>query len=81
MWASYKKSLQAAFLVVFCLALGLHGHAQSSSVSISGTILDPTGAVVANAAVVTRSATLTDQPPRMVPGSSVSQTFHLIPTI
>jgi hypothetical protein len=51
MWASYRKSLQAAFLVVFCLALGLHGHAQSSSVYLSGTILDPTGAVVANAAV------------------------------
>jgi len=51
MLASYKKSLHAAFVVVFCLALGLRAHAQSNSASLSGTVLDPSGAVVANATV------------------------------
>ena len=53
MLTSYKKSLYAAFIVVFCLALGLHSYAQSggSSGSINGTVLDPSGAVVANAKV------------------------------
>jgi len=53
MLASYKKSLHAAFIVLFYLALGIHAHAQSSgtSASISGTVLDPTGAVVPNATV------------------------------
>src|ERR1039458_10385887 len=47
MFASYKKSLHAAFLVFLYLVLGLHAHGQS----ISGIVQDPTGAVVANAAV------------------------------
>ena len=53
MLASYKKSLHAAFMVVFCLALALHAHAQSggNSGSISGSVVDPSGAVVANASV------------------------------
>ena len=53
MLTSYKKSLHAAFMVVFCFALGLHAYAQSggSSGSINGTVLDPSGAVVANASV------------------------------
>jgi Carboxypeptidase regulatory-like domain/TonB-dependent Receptor Plug Domain len=51
MLASYKKSLQAAFVVVFFLALGLCAHAQSNSASISGTVLDSSGAVVPNASV------------------------------
>ncbi|HLM83437.1 MAG TPA: TonB-dependent receptor [Terriglobales bacterium] len=53
MLTSHKKSLYAAFIVVFCLALGLRSYAQSggSSGSISGSILDPSGAVVANAKV------------------------------
>jgi hypothetical protein len=53
MLTSYKKSLYAAFIVVFCFVLGLHSYAQSggSSGSINGTVLDPTGAVVANAGV------------------------------
>ncbi len=53
MLAPYEKSLRAAFIVAFCLALGLHAYAQSggSSGSISGTVLDPTGAVVPNATV------------------------------
>ncbi|MGA7471694.1 MAG: carboxypeptidase-like regulatory domain-containing protein, partial [Candidatus Sulfotelmatobacter sp.] len=53
MLASYSKSLSATFVVVFLLVLGLQAHAQSggSSGSISGTVLDPTGAVVAFAGV------------------------------
>ncbi|MGD0506314.1 MAG: carboxypeptidase regulatory-like domain-containing protein [Terriglobales bacterium] len=53
MLTSYKKSLHAAFLMAFCLALGLHAYAQSggSSGSINGAVLDPSGAVVANASV------------------------------
>jgi hypothetical protein len=53
MLASYRKSLSANFVVVFLLVLGLQAHAQSggSSGSISGTVLDPTGAVVAFAGV------------------------------
>jgi hypothetical protein len=53
MLASYSKSLGATFVVVFLFAVGLQGHAQSggSSGSISGTVLDPSGAVVPNATV------------------------------
>ena len=53
MLTSCKRSLHAAFMVVFCLALGLRVYAQSggSSSSIIGTVLDPSGAVVANASV------------------------------
>ena len=51
MQASCKKSLYAAFGVVLCLTFGLHAYAQSNSASITGTVVDPTGAVVANAAV------------------------------
>src|SRR3984885_5475049 len=51
MLASYKKSLPAAFVVVFYLASALHGHAQSNSASLSGSVLDSSGAVVPNATV------------------------------
>jgi hypothetical protein len=51
MLASYKKSFYAAFLLVFCWGLGLSAYAQSGGSSISGTVLDPSDAVVANASV------------------------------
>ena len=53
MLASYKKSLRAAFVVVFVVAVGLHAFSQSggNSGSISGTVLDPTGAVVPDATI------------------------------
>lgn len=53
MLASYRKSLPAALVVVLFLSLGFHAYAQSgsNSGSISGTVLDPTGAVVPNATV------------------------------
>jgi hypothetical protein len=51
MLASYRKSLYAAFMAVFYLVIGLHAYAQSNSASLGGTVLDPSGAVVANATV------------------------------
>ena len=53
MRTSCKKSLHAAFMVVFCFALSYLAFAQSGggSGSISGTVLDPSGAVVPNATV------------------------------
>ena len=53
MLASYRKLRLAAFMVVLSLALSFRAYAQSnaSSASISGTVLDPTGAVVPDAAV------------------------------
>src|ERR1019366_7028820 len=53
MLASYKKSLNAAFLAVFYLGLGMGVYAQSGggSGTLNGTVLDPSGAVVANATV------------------------------
>ena len=56
MLASYKRSLHAAFVVVFYFAIGLHATAQSNSALISGTVLDPSGAVVANATVEIHNA-------------------------
>src|SRR4029077_20402331 len=56
MLASYNKSRRAAFLVALCLGLGLSAYAQSGGSSISGTVLDPTGAVVANATVEIHNA-------------------------
>ncbi|MGH9513193.1 MAG: carboxypeptidase regulatory-like domain-containing protein [Terriglobales bacterium] len=51
MLASYKKSLRAALLLVFCCTLSISIYAQSNSASVSGTILDPSGAVVPKATV------------------------------
>src|SRR3984893_13915797 len=52
MLASCKKSLFAAFMVVVYLGSGLSAYAQSgSSTSVTGTVVDPSGAVVSNATV------------------------------
>ncbi len=53
MLAFYRKSSFSAFITVLFLSLGLQAYAQSggSSTSVTGTVVDPTGAVVANATV------------------------------
>src|SRR5437016_6160491 len=56
MLASYVKSRSAAFLLTIVLALSVVAHAQSgSSTSITGTVVDPSGAVVTNATVEVRN--------------------------
>ncbi len=56
MLASYLKSPRAAFVVVFYLVFSLNLFAQSgSSTTVSGTVQDPTGAVVPNATVAIRN--------------------------
>jgi len=47
----YKKSVHPAFIILCCFFLSLAANAQSNSASISGTVLDSTGAVVPNATV------------------------------
>jgi Carboxypeptidase regulatory-like domain/TonB-dependent Receptor Plug Domain len=68
MLPSYRKSLSAAFGVVFYLALAVYAYGQASSASINGTVLDPSGAVIANATVTIHNpvsgfdrSTMTDQ--------------------
>ena len=52
MLASCRKPLAAVLLAVLHLALGLNVYAQSgNSTSITGVVVDPTGAVVTNATV------------------------------
>ena len=52
MLSSYKKSAHAAIFALLFLALSSAALAQSgSSTSVSGTVVDPTGAVVPNATV------------------------------
>jgi Carboxypeptidase regulatory-like domain len=52
MLASYVKSRPATFLVAIFLTLNLCAYAQSgSSTTITGTVVDPSGAVVASATV------------------------------
>ena len=53
MSASYKRSLRAGFMVLSCLACAVCAAAQSggNSGSITGTVVDSSGAVVANATV------------------------------
>src|SRR6202162_4875552 len=57
MLAFYKKPLFAAFLFILSLSLLPGASAQSggSSTSVTGTVTDPTGAVVANATVEIRN--------------------------
>jgi hypothetical protein len=54
---TYRRSLHALLVVIFCFGLSLDASAQSggSSTSISGTVMDPTGAVVPSANVEIRN--------------------------
>src|ERR1035437_3643245 len=89
MLASYKKSLRAAFMVFFCLALGFHAPAQSvgNSGSINGTVVDPTGAVVAKATVEIRNpvsgldrSTTTDAAGKFAFTNIPFNPYHLVDT-
>ena len=53
MLASYNKSLHAVFVTVFYLAVGFSASAQSggNATSVTGTVVDPSGAVVPSATV------------------------------
>ncbi|HEY4053851.1 MAG TPA: TonB-dependent receptor [Terriglobales bacterium] len=53
MLTSYVKSLRAAFLIISFLAASCFSYAQSAgnSTSVTGTVLDPSGAVIPNATV------------------------------
>ncbi len=53
----YRKPRRAAFLVISFLVVGLSGFAQSAgnSTSVTGTVLDPSGAVVPDATVEIRN--------------------------
>ncbi len=57
MLAFYKSSLRAAFLIISYLALSLAANAQSAgnSTSVTGVVVDPTGAVVPNVSVEIRN--------------------------
>ena len=84
MLASYKKSLSAAFVVVFYLASGLHANAQSNSASLSGSVLDSSGAVIPNATVEIHNpvshfdrSTITDGSGRFSFGNVPFNPYHL----
>lgn len=53
MLASYKRSLHWAYVAVFYLAVGFSASAQSggNATAVTGTVTDPSGAVVPNATV------------------------------
>ena len=53
MLASYSKSLHAAFVAVFCVAVRFSASAQSggNATSVTETVVDPSGAVVPSATV------------------------------
>jgi len=55
MWASFSTPPRAAFLAIFLFAICRGSFAQANSTSVTGTVLDPTGAVVPNATVEIRN--------------------------
>jgi len=54
---NYKQSHHAVWIALFCLGLSVSAYAQSggSSTSVTGTVLDPSGAVVVGARVQMRN--------------------------
>ena len=80
MLASYVKSRSAAFLLTI-VALSVVAHAQSSSsTSITGTVVEPSGAVVTNATVEVRNPVraFLEMQSLMPLENSSSQTSHSI---
>jgi Carboxypeptidase regulatory-like domain len=89
MLASIKKSRLAAFAVIFIFAFGVCALAQSggSSTSVTGTVKDPTSAVVTNATVEIRNpvsaferSTLTDSAGRFTIPNVPFNPYHLTVT-
>src|ERR1700757_4074345 len=89
MLASSKKSRLAAFAVIFISAFGVCALAQSggSSTSVTGTVKDPTGAVVTNAAREIRNpvsaferSALTDSAGRFTIPNVPFNPYHLMVT-
>src|SRR5207253_7795384 len=88
MLASYVKSRSATFLLTIFLALNVIAHAQSgSSTSITGTVVDPSGAVVTNATVEVRNpvsgfsrSAVTDAAGKFVIPNVPFNPYHLIVT-
>src|SRR3989442_13685786 len=89
MLALYKKPLFAAFLFILSLTLFPSASAQSggSSTSVTGTVVDPTGAVVANATVEIRNpvsgferTTITDSAGRFTIPNVPFNPYHLTVT-
>jgi hypothetical protein len=89
MLASYKKSLYAAFGAFFLLVITLNCVAQSAgnAASVGGTVVDPSGAVVANAAVQIRNAvsgfertTITDKAGKFNIPNVPFNPYHLVVT-
>jgi hypothetical protein len=87
MLASYVKSLRAAFLIVSFLSVALSAFGQSAgnSTSVTGTVLDPSGAVIPNATVEIRNpvsgferTTTTDNAGRFAIPNVPFNPYHLI---
>jgi Carboxypeptidase regulatory-like domain len=90
MLAYYLKSLRAASVILICFASGLSAHAQSggNSTSVTGTVADPTGAVVANATVEIHNpvssferTTITDSSGRFTIQNVPFNPYHLTVTV
>ena len=86
MRAFRRRPLAAAFLAILCMALSLSVYAAQSgtSTSITGTVVDPTGAVVANATVEVRNpvsgfvrSTLTDNAGKFTFANVPFNPYHL----
>src|SRR3984957_18641087 len=93
MLASYAKSLRAAFILSFylalCLGVALNCYAQSggSSTAVNGTVVDSSGAVVPNATVEIRNPvsgfdrqTLTDNSGKFTISNVPFNPYHLTVT-
>src|SRR5437867_7085769 len=88
MLVSYMKSRPAAFLLTTFLALNIVAHAQSgSSTSITGNVVDQSGAVVTNATVEVRNpvsgfsrSVVTDAGGKFVIPNVPFNPYHLIVT-
>jgi hypothetical protein len=85
--ASYVKPLRAAFLIVSFLSVAFSAFGQSAgnSTSVTGTVLDPSGAVIPNATVEIRNpvsgferTTTTDNAGRFAIPNVPFNPYHLI---